>query len=226
MGGNGSTSKNPVASPSPPSETYTAAGLAAGKKRRERKAAEAAAEAAAAAAKAAAIVAANECGPECQRQKKINKLEEEIKTQTLLHTNTEDTMKKLEANYYELTHGNTEFDTELVNKYKAEINKINAPKQKEMETIKKMYDTLVVKYDQDGIVIERLNQLLQELQTKNDALKNDVNNYYKITNTSARKVYYEKNEIDNLNTYYSVLLVTYYILFVLYLISKPIIDKF
>ena len=146
------------------------------------------------------------------------KLEKEIKEQTALHTNTTDTIKNLETNYYNQTNGNTEFDKDLVKKYKDEITKINEPKIAEMETIKKMYDALVVKYGQDKIVIDRLTQLFQELQTKNDALKNDVNNYYSITNTSARKVYYEENEIDNLNTYHSVLLVTYYLLFAIYLI--------
>jgi hypothetical protein len=133
-------------------------------------------------------------------------------------TDTAVHLKHLQKQEQEKSAGNTEFDKDLVKKYKDEITKINEPKIAEMETIKKMYDALVVKYGQDKIVIDRLTQLFQELQTKNDALKNDVNNYYSITNTSARKVYYEENEIDNLNTYHSVLLVTYYLLFAIYLI--------
>ena len=114
-------------------------------------------------------------------------------------TDTAVHLKHLQKQEQEKSAGNTEFDKDLVKKYKDEITKINEPKIAEMETIKKMYDALVVKYGQDKIVIDRLTQLFQELQTKNDALKNDVNNYYSITNTSVaalRVTVYDLRNVD------------------------------
>jgi magnesium-transporting ATPase (P-type) len=60
---------------------------------------------------------------------------------------------------------------------------------------------------------------------KNKALKRDIDNNKKITITNGRKVYYEDQEINNLNFYQTIIKVIYYLLLVVYIILGSFVGK-
>ena len=150
----------------------------------------------------AVAAARNNCDYDCKQKKKFNKLKKEIEVQELLHTGSAKAIERLQADYYKQMSGyDTQFDQKIVQKFANEIHQINAPNQKEMKELKSIYYTLVLKYNQDGIVIERLNQLLKELQIKNDTFKIHKSNtgYYAYGNKYDKTFKYGKDLAKWLN---------------------------
>ena len=53
-------------------------------------------------------------------------------------------------------------------------------------------ETTLDNYKSETIAKSRMIQLFKEVKNKNESLKKDIDDYYKLTFTSERRVWYEK----------------------------------
>ena len=102
--------------------------------------------------------------------------------------------------------------------YINKFNQFNTLEKNKLENVKVVLSTVLDTYRGESIALNRMTQLYDDLLKKNEALKIDIQDYYKKTVTAERKVYYENNEIDNLQYYNTLLKIIYYVVLALYVL--------
>ena len=159
------------------------------------------------------------CDSECQRKRDIKELKKKWETSEKDYKNLPEEIKVNERNYYTMYKGEEYYRNNILkNKYQEYILDWKEDQLNKFHDVKSLITTTFDNYKSQNISKSRINELYQDVLQKNTALKNDIDDYYKKTFTNERRVYYENNEIDNLQFYTTILKVLYYGLLIIYIL--------
>ena len=167
-----------------------------------------------------------ECDKECQKNRQIEKLKQNWIDSKKLYKELPNKISEHERAYYSLAKNETYYrDNILKQKYETQVVLYIQDQQEILKKIQQVMNTLLDSYKGETVALARIIQLNREVTMKNAALKKDVDNYYKKTVTAERKIYYEENEIDNLQFYSTGLKIIYYIVLAFYILFGPFIHN-
>lgn len=166
------------------------------------------------------------CDTPCQRKKDILALKEKWLNSKSEYNKLPNEIVENEKNYYTLDKGEKYYkDNILKTRYDDHIRKYKNTEYAKLTEVKSVLDALVENYYSDTVAESRIDQLYEDVSKKNQALKLDVDNYYKKTFTDERKVFYEDQEIDNLKYYRTIITIAYYVLIVFYIVFGSFFAK-
>jgi len=158
------------------------------------------------------------CGPDCQREKTIQELQQKINTaktnQAMGPYNVEMAVK----NYITYTKGESAYNdynesrlTKQANGISTSIEKSFKEKTENTSEMIQQYSGLLNNYE---YIVELYNNYL----VKNKELEGEIKKMDSDVLTNNRKTYYEDQQIDVLNSYYWLFLILYMIVWILFII--------
>jgi hypothetical protein len=164
------------------------------------------------------------CGPECQRQKKIDKLRYnyEVAKDNLVLAEPEYEIAR--QNYYTVTSGKDGYDEMMETEYTEKAQEI-------AEIYKGTYDKEVTKIETqletyNGLLVnvDNVADLYKKYKKENIQLFKELKNITNDVLTNQRKTYYKDQEIERSNGYssYSLLLIIYIILVICFAVFSLI----
>lgn len=160
------------------------------------------------------------CGPECQRQKKIDELRDEYETAKDNLVLAEPEYEIAKQNYYTYTSGEDGYDELMASEYSEKAEEIAL-------MYKKTYDEELTKIQSqletyNGILVNFHNvvDLYKKYKKENAELFKKLKNITNDVLTNQRKTYYKDQEIERTNGYssYSLLLGIYIIIVICFAI--------
>ena len=160
-----------------------------------------------------------QCDAECEHKKKIAALKKSLTKSEDLYNTIPTIVAENEKNYFIAAKGEQYYtDNILTKKYQTQVNTFIRQQQANLSNVKQIINVMLLSYSGETIAISRIKQLFLDVKNKNDALKNDIDQYYKNTLTAERRVYYEDQNVDNLEYYNNKLKIAYFILVGLYIL--------
>ena len=164
------------------------------------------------------------CDDKCQKEREIAGLKDKLDDNKRLYNELPDRIKEDEKNYY-LEADSEEYyrDDILKVRYREIFQKFKNNKVKQLDEVKDNVDKDLENYRSEKIAEARMEQLYRESVKTNEALKRDIDNFYKKLITDERKVYYEDQQLDNVEYYKKFIIILYYSLLALYVFIGPFI---
>jgi hypothetical protein len=164
------------------------------------------------------------CGPECQRQKKIDELRYnyEVAKDNLVLAEPDYEIAK--QNYYTYTSGKDRYNEMMETEYREKAVKIagiyKETYDKEVTKIETQLDT----YNGLLVNIDNVADLHKKYKKENVQLFNELKNITNDVLTNQRKTYYKDQEIERSNGYssYTLLLIIYIIVVICFAIFSLI----
>lgn len=172
------------------------------------------------------------CGPSCQKENVANQLQQKyLDSENALLTGQQK-LDENRKNYYVFTQGPTSYNNmlegELTNKAQEIANEISAQFTKLIKQTK-LYNTY---YNTEILNLQNTTELYNEQKYKNNTYEDTIKKNHGDILTNDRKSFYEIQEQDNLQYWYSVYLWIYRILLFLFLLgllflnsSRPFFQK-
>lgn len=158
------------------------------------------------------------CGPECQRNKKINRLKEIYEDEQKRVINAPHDLNEARKNYYTYAFGDDAYDEKMMELAKYEINKLTKKLSREhqhnMKILNDNIQDLDNVYDNKDLLLELNNKYKEENNEMRSKLLQEKNN----KNISDRKAVYENNEFLKLESYNYQLKFLYWFLLLIFLI--------
>ena len=167
-----------------------------------------------------------QCDTACEKRKNIDELRKKWINSLKQYQTLPDDINANEKKYFDEKEGTGYYSNNILKpKYINDANK-NATKEREglISKIKPSL-SLLDSYNLETIALKRLTELQNDLVLKNDSLTKEIDIHYKSTLTSERKVFYEIDEVNNLQWYHSILMYLYFILIVLFIIFGPVFKR-
>ena len=166
------------------------------------------------------------CDSECQRKRDIAALKKKWQKSEQEYKNLPEQIELNERKFYTLNKGEEYYRNNILRKrYEEHIRKWEQDQQDQFNDVKTMMITMLDNYTSETIAKSRINQLYQDVLEKNKALRRDINDYYKKSFTNQRKIYYENEEIDNVEWYRTIIKVVYYALLAVYVLFGSFIEN-
>lgn len=166
------------------------------------------------------------CDSACQKRKEEDKLRKKWIDSLNQYEKLPQTIESNEKKYYDFAKGDSYYKNDILKpKYEKQAYDLVKDEHKYLEDSTKKFDTLVNGYCADKKSIKRLKQLEEDLDEKNEYLREKIDDHYKTTLTDERRVYYEIQEVDQLKKYTFILKVIYYILIGFYVFFGPFFKK-
>lgn len=168
-----------------------------------------------------------QCDAACQKRKKLDELKDTWTSAKTKYDNLPQIINKSEEAYYTEAHGPDYYRNHILGpRYNKYIRLFAIEKRKEFSAVKKIIDTLLANYKGGSTSLDRFTQLYNDLQKKKSVLNRDIDNEYKSTITAERRVYYEMEDINSLQSYNSTLSIIYYVILAILLILYLIFGSF
>ena len=166
------------------------------------------------------------CDDECQRQRDIAALKDKWNDDKDLYNELPEQINNNERKYYLEAKGKDYYNSDILKvRYTNIFQKFKDNKINDLDNIKHAVDDELNNYTSEKTAVTRMEQLYKDTLKKNKALKIDIDNIYKKVFTDERKVYYEDQQIENVENYYMYIFIAYFVLLVLYLLAGPFIWK-
>jgi hypothetical protein len=159
------------------------------------------------------------CGPDCQKIKTTQELEQiYLDSQTNMLT-APIQLEEARKNYYTFSKGESAYNTMLEDDLKKKADIIGQEITKNfLEEVKKAI-TLNVYYNTDLINSKNTTELYSDYLNKNKEFEKTIKNIHGDILTQDRKTFYETQEYDTLHFWYRIFLSIYYILVVIFLLG-------
>lgn len=158
------------------------------------------------------------CGPECQRNKKINKLKEIYEDEQKRVINAPHDLNEARKNYYTYAFGDDAYDEKMLEIATYEINKLTKKLSREhkynMKILIDNIQDLDNVYDNKDLLLELNNKYKEE----NDEMQGKILQERNNKDISDRKAVYENNELLKLESYNYQLKFLYWFLLLIFLI--------
>lgn len=141
------------------------------------------------------------CGPNCQRERKIQELKQAYDQALKNDKNEGKSLNEARKNYFTYAFGEKyyqEKEREILSKVADDhIKKLNTKHNNLVSEIKRQKKQKV----DNEIAFDRMEQLQTKYVTSNDKLLNTMDNREAVVETSQRKVYYTTQKMDRLQFY-------------------------
>jgi hypothetical protein len=160
-----------------------------------------------------------ECNATCQKNKEIEKLKTAWITSQSQEKTLQTEIQEKKKKYFLAAKG-PEFykKTILRPQFQTEINEFIKKQQKQLNNTMTSNTQILNSYHATTTSMERIKQLYKDVLAKKTKLKQDIDSKVKTTNTSERRVYYEFQEMDQLQYYNTIIKYVYFTIITLYTI--------
>jgi hypothetical protein len=156
------------------------------------------------------------CGPDCQNSKTAAELEQKYLDANLEMKKAPSDFENAKKNYYVFTEGESAYNTMLEEDLKKKADRIGKLiNDKFIEEINQA-KTLNTYLNTDIINSKNTLELYKNYYVKNKDAEKIIKYSHGDIITNDRKSYYENQEKDNLKGWYNILLISYYILALVY----------
>ena len=123
-----------------------------------------------------------------------------------------------EKNYYVYDKGYPHYQDLLFDRYSKNAQEMKESSLQKHKTLLKELNTLMTNYDAETIYSIRMHELLKLRKKENKHLRDEIDDYLKITQTAARKADYTTMESTWISKVRTGLLFFYYSLLIVYLL--------
>ena len=158
------------------------------------------------------------CGSDCQKKKKIEDLKSKYESVKVNLSQGPENLAESRKNYFVYAFGdkyNDDFNEKL---YTKEANdKVNTMKKQHSKDVGEI-TSLINDYESTYIYKGNMGDLSDKYKNENNTLKKEIDNNEKTKATNDRKVYYENQQIEDIQYYKSLLKLVYWVTLVLYTI--------
>lgn len=141
------------------------------------------------------------CGPNCQKERKIQELKQAYDQALKNDKNEGKSLNEARKNYFTYAFGEKyyqEKEREILSKVADDhIKKLNTKHNNLVSEIKRQKK----QKEDNEIAFDRMEQLQTKYVTSNDKLLNTMDNREAVVETSQRKVYYTTQKMDRLQFY-------------------------
>ncbi len=158
------------------------------------------------------------CGPDCQREKKIEDLKGKYNKAKNNLENGPENLAEARKNYFTYAFGNKYFNDFNEKEFTEKSNKlVKNMKEQHSDDVNEINDLLD---NYKGLYTSKQNtiDLLSKYKKENKELEKDTDDYVKIAETNDRRVFYENQEINKLKKYNSILSIIYWVTFALLIV--------
>lgn len=158
------------------------------------------------------------CDSACQKERTAKELKQKWDLAQNNLKNAPQEVNVAEKNYYSFTKGVGGYDSILTSK-----NTQNADEFKKNAILKhtglnQELNTLLQTYETNSLYLEKMEELLKLKLEEQKELKRDIDQYIAGVQTNDRKVIYQNNDMNWLDTSRKVLLFIYWAIFLIYFI--------
>ena len=156
------------------------------------------------------------CGPDCQREKKISDLKSKYESTKNNLSQGPENLAEARKNYFVYAFGdkyNNDYNEKLYTKQASD--KVNAMKKQHKEDVNEI-SSLIDDYESAYVYQGNMGDLSQKYEDENKGLKKEIDDNEKEKATNDRKVYYENQQIENIEYYKSLIKIVYWVTLILY----------
>ena len=151
------------------------------------------------------------CDKECKREREIERLRKNWKESEQKLKDLPDIVENNEKKFFVLKNGEDYYRNNiLLKRYEEYIREWKKEQLSKLAEMQNKIDPLLRNFSTLKLAKTRLEQLHKQLVERNRKLKLDVDNFYKETFTSQRRVYYQIEDNDNLQYYRFFIKIIYY----------------
>ena len=156
------------------------------------------------------------CGPDCQKEKKTQDLKSKYDSARQNLSQGPENLAESRKNYFVYAFGdkyNNDYNEQL---YTKEANdKVNTMKKQHSEDVNEI-TSLIHDYESAYVYKGNMGDLSEKYEDENKTLKTEIDNNEKTKATNDRKVYYENQQIEDIQYYKSLIKIVYWVTLVLY----------
>ena len=165
------------------------------------------------------------CDSDCQREKHIENLRKKWKeSQDELRTLPE-TVLSNEKKFYVTKNGEDYYRNNILReRYTKYIENWRKDQIQKFNDINDIMESTLENYKSETIAKSRINQLLKQVQEKNDLLKKEIDNFYKTTFTAERRVWYQGKDNDNLLSWRFYIKIFYFAVLFAFVLMGPFVQ--
>lgn len=166
------------------------------------------------------------CDSKCQKEREIERLRKEWQTSEKKLKSLPSNVKENEKKYYLADKGKHYYDNVILKgQYTDAINKWRENELIEYSEAKEIQETLIQNYESETISDARLTQLYNDVKKKNEQLKQDLDDYYRDTYTNERRVWYQTEDNEGLDSWKFYIKIVYYVVAVVYIVFGGFIEN-
>lgn len=166
------------------------------------------------------------CDARCRRENRRNELLRltyvNAKENVVVAPAKRDTAEK---NYYTTVFGQATYNEILNDKYEDEIKTITQDEKNNFNSQKNTTLLILENYDKNILLNNKLNELIERTLIDNNELIEKIDNLHSTINTNERKVYYNDQQINNLQKWKKYTLRILFLFYVLLLAIILIVKK-
>jgi len=162
------------------------------------------------------------CDDECKRQREIVELKSKWKADKERYINLPEQINEAERAYYVEAKSDDYYNNNILRvRYNNIFQRFKDNKTKQLDNVARNVNKNIEHYTANKLAEKRIKELYNDSLKKNKALKLDIDNYYRKVFTDERKVYYEDEQLENLEYYHTLIMIIYFALIVLYILFGP-----
>ena len=154
------------------------------------------------------------CGPECQRERRINELQREVNEAKLQIQNAPSDLRRAEQELITFQNGSAAYTEEMRRRYEKEGAAFVKERVLQHETIVRDANTIIDELDTSETYMDNARELLDVKIGKNKLLKSEIDTNTGIVRTNNRRGQYRDEQIDTYSRYQLWTTVLYYVLLV------------
>lgn len=168
-----------------------------------------------------------QCDAACQRRKKLDELKNAWTSAQTKYDDLPKIINKSEEAYYTEAKGPNYYRDHILRpRYDSYIRLFAKEKRAEFFVVKEIIMSLISNYNGGSTALARFTELYNDLLKKKSVLNRDIDDEYKSTITAERRVYYEMEDVNSLQSYNSTLIIIYYVILAILLILYLIFGTF
>lgn len=166
-----------------------------------------------------------QCGPECQKLKKDERLKELYEKALINIESAPQQLNRAEKNYYVETQGLDYYNDVMTERYVIDSETDADSRIKKHTELVDSIKSTSANYSSSVKYRERMDELLNKLIKENKALNGKIEKYISTTTTNDRKTYYEDQQIDNVLTWIKIMKYLFWIVFIVLCVKLFVINK-
>ena len=158
------------------------------------------------------------CGPECQRQRRINELQRDVNEAKSQIANAPSDLRRAEQALITFQNGSAAYTDEMRQRYSAEAKDIILEKKINFQKNLRNTNTLIDELETSEVYVDNAKELLDVKLNKKNTLEKDIDTNTGIVRTNNRRGEYKDEQItfyQRILTWFKIL---YYILLVVMII--------
>jgi hypothetical protein len=166
-----------------------------------------------------------QCGPECQKLQKSERLRELYQQAMINVENAPNKLINAEKNYYVETQGLDYYNDIMTEKYVIDVQSDSDNRIKEHKGKILDLKSTSANYSNSVKYHERMEEFLIKLTEEGDELKKKIEKLKATTLTNDRKTYYEDQQITSVSSWIKIINYLYWIVFIVLCVKLFVVNK-